>query len=300
VFSAGCGLLEVLLSPILNAVPSSRKAGDMALLHAFYPLGKLAVIIGTALALWRFGTASWPWVVGLWALLPLGGVIAFARVALPELPAGAERVRVRDLARTARFRWVLLAMALAGATELGLAQWTSAFAQRGLGWSQLVADLVGFACFALGMAIGRLWYGVAGSGERLPQWLLRAALASLAIHLIAALSPWPLLALIACASGGCAVSLLWPWTVSHAAALWPLAGASLFALLAAAGDAGAALNPWLISIAADAAAATPAWWWSLIPVDTPEATSLRVGLLVGALSPLLLAIVAWRLRRAEP
>jgi len=297
VFSAGCGLLEVLLSPILNAVPSERKAGDMALLHAFYPIGKLAVILGTAAALWLGGAAVWPWVVVAWAAVPAVGMLAFARIRLPELPGGAERQRVRDLRGSPAFILVLLAMLFAGASEVALAQWTSAFAQRGLGCSQPVADLVGFGCFAVGMIVGRLWYGLRGSGEGLAGLLALAAIASTAVYLVAALSPWPLLALIACASGGLAVSMLWPWTVSLSAARWPLAGASLFALLAAFGDGGAAFSPWLISVVADAVGAAP---WSWLPGGgSAEAIGLRAGLLVGAVAPLLLAVTAWRLHRCR-
>lgn len=297
VFSAGCGLLEVLMSPILDAVPSQRKAGDMALLHAFYPIGKLAVILGTAAALWLGGAAVWPWVVVAWAAVPAVGMLAFARIRLPELPGGAERQRVRDLRGSPAFILVLLAMLFAGASEVALAQWTSAFAQRGLGCSQPVADLVGFGCFAVGMIVGRLWYGLRGSGEGLAGLLALAAIASTAVYLVAALSPWPLLALIACASGGLAVSMLWPWTVSLSAARWPLAGASLFALLAAFGDGGAAFSPWLISVVADAVGAAP---WSWLPGGgSAEAIGLRAGLLVGAVAPLLLAVTAWRLHRCR-
>lgn len=294
VFSAGCGLHEVLLSPILNAVPSQRKAGDMALLHAFYPIGKLTVILGTAAALWLGGARIWPWVAVAWAVVPLYGVWDFARVRLPELPGDGERQRVRDLRRSPSFLFVLAAMLLAGASEVALAQWTSAFAQRGLGCSQPVGDLLGFGCFAVGMIIGRLWYGLHGSGRGLGRLLLGGAAASALVYLTAALSPWPALALAACALGGLAVSMLWPWTVSLAAAAWPLAGASLFALLAAAGDTGAAFSPWLVSIVADLAALAPP---ALPGGGSAESLGLRAGLLVGAAAPLLLAAVAWRLRK---
>lgn len=298
VFSAGCGLLEVLLSPILDAVPSQRKAGDMALLHAFYPLGKLAVIIGTALALWLAGPGAWPWVVVAWALLPCVGMWMFAVAELPVLDTGPGRVRVRDLLRSGAFRGVLLAMVLAGASEVAIAQWTSAFAQRGLGFSQSTADLIGFGLFAAGMAAGRLWYGLRGSGRDLAGRLMLGAAASALIYLVASLSPWPVLALAACACAGFAVSMLWPWTLSLSAARWPLGGTAVFAALAAGGDGGAAVGPWLIGVVADAAAGAPALWAWLPGADAgSESTGLRAGLLVGALAPLLLLGLAWRLRR---
>ncbi len=292
VFSAGCGLMEVLLSPLINAVPSSRKAGDMALLHAFYPLGKLAVVVGTAVALALAGTAAWPWVAVGWAAIPLAGAWLFAVVELPALPPGSGGQRLRELARGGRLWLVLAAMVLAGASELAIAQWTTAYAERGLGFSAATAQLVGFGCFAAGMAAGRIWYGLRGGEADLPGLLLRGSLASAAVYLVAALAPWPPLALLACALAGAAVSMLWPWTVSIAAAAWPLAGATLFAALAAAGDLGAAVQPWLIGLVADHAR------WDWLP-GSEASSGLRAGLLVGAAAPCLLALVALALRRAQ-
>lgn len=298
VFSAGCGLLEVLMSPILDAVPSRRKAGDMALLHAFYPLGKLAVIIGSAVALRLAGAAAWPWVVAAWAVVPCVGIWMFATARLPDLGVGGPRVRIRDLLRGAGFRVLLLAMLLAGATEVAIAQWTSAFAQRGLGCSPAVADLVGFALFAVGMAAARIWYGLRGAGRNLAGWLGWSAAASAVVYLAAALSPWPALALLACGLAGCTVGLLWPLTLSLGAARWPAGGAVVFAALAAAGDGGCALGPWLVGLVADAATAQPALSaWLPGPAAGAEAGALRLGMLAGALAPVVLAFCAWRLAR---
>lgn len=295
VFSAGCGLLEVLMSPILDAVPSRRKAGDMALLHAFYPIGKLAVIVGTALALWLAGPRCWPWVVAAWSLVPVIGIWLFATIPLPSLDDGARRVRARDLLRSGAFRVALLAMIFAGATEVAFAQWTSAFAQHGLGMPQAVADLVGFGLFAIGMAAGRLWFGLYGAGGDLVRTLSLGAAASASVYLLAALSPWPVLSLAACACAGLAVSMLWPGTLSFAAARWPVGGAVVFAAMAAAGDGGCAVGPWLVGLAADAAAGIPgllAW----LP-GAGEGGGLRFGMLIGSAAPLIMLLCARRLAR---
>lgn len=297
VFSAGCGLLEVLMSPILDAVPSQRKAGDMALLHAFYPLGKLAVIVGTGLALWLAGPGWWPWLVCAWAVPPCFGIWLFATARLPSLAAGPRRVRIRDLAGDAGFRTALLAMLLIGATEVAFAQWTSAFAQHGLGCTQAVADLVGFGIFAVGMAAGRLWYGLHGAGGGLAGRLRLGAACSAAVYLLAALSPWTWLSLAACACAGLAVSLLWPLMLSLSAVRWPVGGAVVFAAMAAAGDAGCALGPWLVGLVADLAGSFPdlAGW---IPGgSSAEGRGLRLGMLAGAAAPLLLVLCSRRLMR---
>lgn len=279
VFSTGCGLLEVLLSPIINAVPSERKAGDMALLHSFYAIGKVTVIIVTAAAFWFIGTHHWRLIVLLWTLLPLLNTLGFASVTLPPLAHPDTRLSLRRMVRTPALTGLVIAMVLAGGTELAISQWTSAFAQEALGFSQQVSDLVGFCLFGVGMMIGRLWFGFKGEGANLRPVLIASAAASIVMYLVASLSPWPVLSLAACASAGLTVSLLWPGTLSLATARFPLAGGSMFALLAAAGDTGCAVMPWLVGLIADR-------------------SSLQTGLLVAAACPaamvLLLIGLRWR------
>lgn len=279
VFSCGCGLLEVLLSPIIHAVPSERKAADMALLHAFYPIGKVSVVLVTAVALWWFGAEHWQAMAITWAILPAINTLGFASVTLPPLAHEATRRPLRELMRSGTFVLFVLAMVLAGATELAISQWTSAFAEAALGFSKEVADLAGFLLFAVGMVLPRLWFGLRGDKVDLRRPLLLSAAGSAAMYLVAALSPWPGVALVACVLAGVTVSLLWPGTLSLTAARFPLAGASMFALLAAAGDTGAAGMPWLVGAVADAAG------------------GLRAGLLVAAAPPLAMVAVIlclWR------
>jgi len=277
IFSAGCGLLEVLLSPIINAVPSERKSGAMAVLHAFYPIGKVAVIVVTGGLLYLTGAASWRAILIGWSIFPLVNTVGFLLVRIPPLGHEDSPQTLRALFRESDYFLLLLSIALAGATEVTVAQWTSAFLEKGLGFSKLVADLVGFALFGVGMIAGRLWFGLRGEHGNLRRTMLVGAGISAAAYVLMAVSPWPVLALIACASSGFFVSMLWPGTLSLSAARFPLAGAAMFAILAAAGDAGAALMPWSVGVIADV-------------------TNLRVGLLVAALGPLLMLPVLWRLR----
>ena len=297
IFSTGCGLLEVFLSPVLNAVPSVRKSGDMALLHAFYPIGKLVVVLGTAACLAWVEPTRWPWIALAWLSVPLWGAWSFFTLRLPDLPADQPGQRARDLAKQPAFIAVLVAMACAGSCELALSQWISAFAQRGLGLSDDLGNVVGFGLFAVGMILGRIWYGVRGEGSDLPTLLQRTALLSLAVYLVAALSPSPVLALGACCFAGLAVSMLWPATLSLAAARWPLAGAMMFALLAAAGDVGAAFGAWFVGLVADLALAAPALAAWLPGADGGQGAALRLGLLSGALAPVGMLLAGWWLRR---
>ena len=202
VFSVGCGLLEVLLSPIRNAVPSEHKAADMALLHAFYPIGKVVVIILTALALQWIGTRHWRAIVLAWSLIPLANTLAFSMVRLPLFAPEGQRQTLRALVRRPAYLWLLAALLTAGAAEVTVAQWTSAFAEMGLGVSKLVADLVGFTLFGVGMIVGRLWFGI--KGEQGDPWrlMLAGSLLTAATYLVMSLSPWPLLSLAVCAPAG--------------------------------------------------------------------------------------------------
>lgn len=288
-FSAGCGLLEVLLSPIINIVSTERKSENMAILHAFYPMGKLAVILATAGALQFFGMTSWPWIFAAWSLLPLGNSILFCMAKVPDLAGDTSGPGMRTLLASASFRRFLWLMVLAGATEVALGQWTSAYLQEGLGLPKAVADFGGFGLFAAGMIVGRLRAGFQSKELLLRRTLLRSGIASTVVCLVLALSPLPWLAVLACGPAGYMVSMLWPGTISLAAARFPLAGAGMFALLAAAGDSGAALLPWLTGWVADVSTAVlQTRQWSL---PLPGEPGLRIAFFLMALSPLALALL---------
>lgn len=297
VFSFGCGLLEVLLSPIINAVSSDRKSSAMAMLHAFYPIGKVAVILTTGVALWIFGVASWRTVVIVWSIFPFLNTLGFLMVQIPPFVTEGARVRLRSLCLNPAFYLLLAAMAMAGATEVTIAQWTSAYVQGGLGFSKTVADLVGFTLFGVGMIIGRVWFGIRGEQGGLLRVMVWGAIFSAITFLVMALSPSPMIALLACVTSGFFVSMLWPGTLSLAAHRFPLAGASMFALLAAAGDTGAAIMPWTVGLIADQAVETTAWLsWVFGPDIGPDQLGLRAGLLVAALCPLVMIFVLISMR----
>lgn len=301
VFSIGCGLLEVMLSPIIDAVPSERKAGDMAMLHAFYPIGKVAVILITAMALHLLGVWRWQWIVLAWCILPLLNTMGFAAVKLPPFRHESERQPLRELIRLPRFVGLLGAMLLAGATELAIGQWASAFAEQGLGLSKIVADLAGFGMFGIGMIVGRLWFGVRGHHRDLRNLMIWGAGLSAITYLIIALSPWPMISLLACAPAGLFISLLWPGTISLSTADFPRGGGSMFAMLAAAGDFGAALMPWIVGIVADTVRNT-APSSTAVPFGemNAEQLGLRAGILLSFIAPLMLAFLLRRHPASPP
>ncbi|MFC4058495.1 MFS transporter [Planomonospora corallina] len=291
VYGIGGGLLEVLVSPVVDALPSPQegRAAAMSLLHSFYCWGQVAVVVGTTLLLAAIGDSAWQVLPLLWALVPLANLVAFLRVPLPATVPEEHRTPLRALLRAPAFAAALVLMLCAGAAELTMSQWSSLFAEQGLGVSKVWGDLAGPCLFAVLMGVGRIGYGL--WGERIPLVPAMLACGTLAAvcYLVAALGTHPALSLAGCALCGLAVSLMWPGAFSLTAARFPLGGAAMFGVLAVFGDAGAAAGPWLAGAVADAAAGgAPGGLTGAVPGD--GGSGLRTGLLVGTVFPV--AVVA--------
>lgn len=303
VFSVGAAMLELVLSPIVNAVPSDRKAADMSLLHAFYAIGQIATVLLTSLAIWFL--VPWRVAVMCWSLLPLATAAGFLTIRIPPLVAEEQRQRVRGLIGRPVYLAIMAGMFLAGATEMAVAQWISAYAEKGLGLPKLVGDLGGCCLFGAMLGAGRLWMGMRQASTSLARALPISCGIAIAAYVVAGVAPWSWLALAASATAGLGVSLLWPGMLSVAARHFPRGGASMFAMLSAAGTFGCALAPWLVGVVADAirtSAATPQVLARFGLGLGLEPFGLRVALLAAVVFPLLmLATVHWINRRpADP
>ncbi|WP_440098545.1 MFS transporter [Streptosporangium sp. H16] len=293
VYAVGGGLLEVLVSPVVDALPSPQegKAAAMSLLHSFYCWGQVAVVAGSTLLLAWIGQDAWQVLPVAWALVPLVNMVAFLRVPLPATVPDEHRTSLRALFGAPAFAAAVVLMLCAGAAELTMSQWSSLFAEEGLGVSKVWGDLAGPCLFAVLMGIGRIVYGL--WGERIPLVPAMASCGALATvcYLVVCLSSDPVVSLVGCAVCGLAVSLLWPGTFSLAAARFPLGGAAMFGVLAVFGDAGGAAGPWIAGAAADASAAASGFLPALsaaLPGD--GGSGLRTGILVATVFPL--AVVA--------
>ncbi|GAA2910299.1 hypothetical protein GCM10010517_76780 [Streptosporangium fragile] len=292
VYAVGGGLLEVLVSPVVDALPSPQegKAAAMSLLHSFYCWGQVAVVAGSTLLLAWIGQDAWQVLPLVWAVVPLVNLVAFLRVPLPATVPDEHRTSLRALFTTPAFAAALTLMLCAGAAELTMSQWASLFAEEGLNLSKVWGDLAGPCLFAILMGVGRIVYGL--WGERIPLVPAMASCGALATvcYLVACLSASPVASLVGCAVCGLAVSLLWPGTFSLAAARFPLGGAAMFGVLAVFGDAGGAVGPWIAGAAADAAAAGGFLNGLSAVLPGDGGSGLRTGLLVAAAFPL--AVVA--------
>jgi len=294
VYAIGGGLLEVLVSPVVDAlpVPPERKAAQMSLLHSFYCWGQVAVVAGTTLALALVGQASWYLLPLVWALVPLANMVLFLRVPMPATVPDEHRTPLRALMRAPAFTTAIVLMLCAGAAELTMSQWSSLFAEEGLGVSKIWGDLAGPCLFAVLMGIGRVAYGLWGARFPLAPALVCCGALATGCYLVAALASSPVVSLIGCALCGLAVSLLWPGTFSLAAARFPLGGAAMFGVLAVFGDAGGASGPWIAGAVAQAADAGNGFLHDLAGLLPAGGDGLRVGLLIGTVFPLAIVVVA--------
>jgi fucose permease len=295
VYAIGGGLLEVVVSPVVDALPSppAGKAAAMSLLHSFYCWGQVAVVLGTTLLLKQMGQTAWQALPLVWAVVPLANCAVFLRVPLPPTVPDTHRTGLGRLCTTPAFAAVLVMMGCAGAAELTMSQWASLFAEQGVGVPKVWGDVAGPCLFAVLMGLGRCLYGLWGATMPLVPAMVGGGTLATICYLTAALASAPVLSLFGCALCGLAVSLLWPGTFSLAATRFPCGGAAMFGLLAVGGDTGAAVGPWLAGAVAGATTG-PQSALSAFATLLPDVgnAGLRAGLLIGTTFPLGLVATA--------
>ena len=253
VYAVGGGLLEVLVSPVVEACPSDHKEQTMSLLHSFYCWGHVGVVLVSTVFFALFGVGHWRVLALAWALIPLGNMIAFTRVPIaPLMEDGQRGMTIGELARRKVFWVFLLMMVCAGASEQGVSQWASTFAEKGLGVSKTVGDLAGPMAFAVLMGTSRAIYGKYGGRLDLDHFMAGSALLCVASYLCIALVPSPVVGLLGCAMCGLSVGIMWPGTFSKAPAGLPRGGTAMFALMALAGDLGCSGGPTLVGMVCSA------------------------------------------------
>ena len=279
-YAVGCGLIEVLISPIAEACPTQRKEAEMSLLHSFYCWGCVLVILVSTLFFSLAGIENWHILACLWALLPLVNLFYFTLVPIAPLVEEGKAMSIPALLRSRLFWLLALLMVCAGASEQSMSQWASAFAESGLGVSKTMGDLAGPCLFAILMGISRVGYAKISHRVERTKGMAWCGVLCLASYLLALFSPWPVLALAGCGLCGLSVGIMWPGTFSLAAKGLPAGGTALFALLALAGDLGCTSGPTLVGLVSGL--------WN---------GQLRFGLLAAILFPFLLLILLRLFRR---
>ena len=278
----GSGMIEVTISPIVDAIPSARKQADMSLLHSFYCWGQMAVVALSTLFIRLFGEQFWYVLPMLWAFIPLGNLFNFSTLPFPKTLQEDEKTPVRRLLTSRYFIIAMILMFCAGASELAMSQWSSYFAEAGLGVGKFMGDLLGPCLFAVFMGMGRLLFGLYGHKLNLKKALLCCAALCIACYTVTAVSPNPLLSLFGCALTGLSVSLFWPGTFSLVSELYPKGGAAMFGVLAILGDLGCSLGPSIVSFISTAVQSANA--------ALTDGEALKIGLGFGNLFPIMIIL----------
>ncbi len=273
VYAFASGLMEVILSPMVEMLPTDNKAGNMSILHSFYCWGQAVTAIVTTLLVKLFGYSGWMYIPIIWAIIPFINMWSFFKVPIVEPEPERKSDTLKELLGKRSFRVFMVMMLCAGASEIAMAEWASMFAQKALGVSKVVGDLAGPCAFAVFMGTGRIIY--AKFSKKVSYRAVIIALSSMCAvcYLTSAFCSIPVLALISCAFCGFTVSVLWPGTYSAGAKVFPRGDAVMFSVFAMCGDLGCCLGPWILGIIADS-------------------YSLEVGFAVTSVFPIVMLITA--------
>ena len=272
-YAIGSGLIEVLISPIVEACPFENKEGVMSLLHSFYCWGALGVILGSTLFFYFFGIQHWKILALVWAILPLANAFNFIKCPIERLTEEGQSMGVKNLLKTPIFWLMIVLMICAGASEISMAQWASAFAESALGVSKVIGDLVGPCLFVAFMGISRVLYGKFSQKLNLTTVMLICGIACVGCYLLASLSPLSIFGLVGCSLCGFTVGVMWPGSISISSQKCPKGGTAMFAFLALAGDFGGMLGPMMVG-----------------QVSGALDNNLKIGLLCASIFPMILVI----------
>lgn len=279
-YALGSGLIEVLVSPIVEACPFENKEGMMSLLHSFYCWGAVGVILGSTLFFTVFGVENWKILTLIWAVIPLYNAFNFITCPIEQLVEDGEDMRPGQLLRLPLFWLLILLMVCSGASEASMAQWASAFTESAMGVSKTVGDLAGPCLFAMFMGISRVLYGKMSEKLDLIKTMSMCGVLSVICYLTASLSSLPIIGLAGCAFCGISVGIMWPGSISISSQKCPRGGTAMFAFLALAGDLGATVSPTIVG-----------------RVSNMAGGNLKIGLLVATVFPLILIFVLLVLNR---
>jgi len=281
-YAVGGGILEVLVSPIVEACPTTKKEAAMSLLHSFYCWGHVFVVLASTLFFTLAGIENWKWMAVIWSVVPFANAVYFSLVPIANIVEDGKGMSIKELFRNKTFWILFLLMICSGASEQGMSQWASAFAESGLKVSKTVGDLAGPCLFALLMGLSRALYAKLSDKISLKAAMVGSGCLCIACYLLAAFAPHPVLGLIGCAVCGFSVGIMWPGTFSLASNSLPAGGTAMFAFLALAGDLGCGSGPTIVGAVAER-----------------FGDDLKIGILSAIVFPILLVIVNIMLKQKK-
>ncbi len=295
VFSMACGLSEVFLSPTIATIPSDNPEYEMTKLHSVFAWGSVAVVIFSTLVLKIIGTENWMYLVLVLTAVPICNTVMFAKARIPHMQAEGAGGKSRKGVKLGIFLCVLCVF-LGGATECGMSQWMSGFAERVIGIPKVWGDIIGMAGFAVLLGLGRTIY--AKYGKNIINVMLIGTACAMVCYICAALSGNPIIGITACAGVGLFTAMLWPGTIIYVGEKFPGIGINMYALIAAGGDMGVAVSPQLVGIISDKFPLTQiAQNISQAVGETPEQIGMRAGILFAAIFPGLGIMVILAMKR---
>ena len=251
VYAFGSGLMEVIMSPIIEMLPTENKSGNMSVLHSFYCWGQAFTVVISTLLVAIFGYSGWANVPLVWAVLPFLNMFSFFKVPIVEPDKNEKKAPFKQLIKSHSFRLYMVMMLCAGACEIAMAEWASMFAQQALGVSKVIGDLAGPCAFAIFMGIGRIWYAAVSQKVSFNKTLIVLSAACFVCYIVVAFCNIPMVALIFCAVCGFTVSISWPGIYSAGAKDFPDGSSVMYSVFAMCGDTGCCLGPWVLGIVAD-------------------------------------------------
>lgn len=296
IFSASSGLVEVLLSPVIAAIPADDPGREVSKLHSVYAWGVVFVVIFSTLFLLAFGQENWQCLALLFALIPLFAFFLFTKTEIPKMETPEQASGALRLLKSKGLWLCVTAIFLGGAAECTMAQWSSGYLEQALGIPKVLGDIFGVALFSLMLGLGRTLY--TKFGKNVEKVLFWGSLGATLCYLAAAVSVSPLIGLLACAFTGFCTSMLWPGSLLMAAHRFPEGGVFIYAMMAAGGDLGASIAPQLIGIITDTVIASPsiaAFAQSIGLV--PEQLGMKLGMLVAMLFPLAATVLYAHIRK---
>ncbi len=280
IFAAAGGLGEVLISPVIAAIPADDPDHEMSKLHSVYAWGVVFAVLFSTMFLLIFGAENWQYLALVFTLIPLTSAVLFAGAKIPFLGT-PERVSGAVSMLKNKTLWLCFAaIFLGGAAECTMAQWMSGYVERSLGISKVWGDIFGLALFSVMMGLGRTLYSKIG--KNIERVLLLGAIGSVVCYATAVISPFDILGLFACAFTGLCVSMMWPGSLIIASDRIPVGGVFVFAMMAAGGDSGAALGPQLVGVVTDLV--VDSQWGTALAQNldlTPDQLGMKCGMLVG-------------------
>jgi len=281
-YAIGGGIIEVLISPIVEACPTEKKEAAMSLLHSFYCWGHVGVVLLSTAFFAAFGTGSWKVLAFLFALVPVFNTFYFMKVPIYTIVSEKDQMPLSSLLHQKVFWLLMVIMVCAGASEQAMSQWSSAFAESALRVSKTVGDLAGPCAFAVLMGTARALYGKYSDKIPLQKMMIGSAVLCIGCYLVAVFADSPVMGLVGCAACGFSVGIFWPGTFSVAAIHLPTAGTAMYALMALAGDVGCSAGPTVVGMIANM-----------------NGDSLKTGLLAAIAFPIVILLGISRLKRKK-